>query len=149
MNEAAIPNPALQRFSVLVGRWKTVGMHPEVPNTTFHGEATFEWILGGAFLSMHTEIEEPQIPSGIALFGSDDAESRYFMLYFDERGVSRKYDVSMQDDLLTWWRETSGFSQRFTLSILDGGRRMVGKGEMSKDGGTWGPDLQLTYTRPG
>jgi hypothetical protein len=149
MNEAAVPNPALQRFSVLIGRWKTMGTHPEVPKTTFHGEATFEWMLGGAFLLMHTEIDEPEIPSGIAVFGSDDAGSQYFMLYFDERGVSRKYDVSMQDNLLTWWRETSSFSQRFAISILDSGRRMVGKGEMSKDGGAWGPDLQLTYTRHG
>ena len=147
MNEAAVPNPALQRFSVLIGRWKTVGTHPYVPNTTFHGEATFEWIQGGAFLMMHTEIEEPGIPSGIAVFGSDDATGQYFMLYFDERGVSRKYDVSMQDDVLAWWRETSSFSQRCTISIWDGGRRMVSSGEMSKDGGAWEPDLHLTYTR--
>jgi hypothetical protein len=26
------------------------------------------------------------------IFGSDDATGEYFMLYFDERGVSRKYD---------------------------------------------------------
>ncbi len=96
---------------------------------------------------MHTEIEEPEIPSGIAVFGSDDATGQYFMLYFDERGVSRKYDISMQDDGLTWWRETSSFSQRCTISILDGGRRMVSNGAMSKDGGAWESDLHLTYTR--
>src|SRR5262249_15614479 len=126
---------------------KTVGTHPYVPNTMFHGEATFEWILGGAFLMMHTEIKEPDIPSGIAVFGSDDATGECFMLYFDERGVSRKYDGSMLDDGLTWWRETPSFSQRYTLSVSDGGQRMVGRGEMSKDGGAWEPDLQLTYTR--
>jgi hypothetical protein len=38
---------------------------------------------------MHSEIDEPEIPSGIAIIGSDDATDEFFMLYFDERGVSR------------------------------------------------------------
>jgi len=41
---------------------------------------------------MRSEIDEPGIPSGVAIVGSDDATGEYFMLYFDERGVSRKYD---------------------------------------------------------
>ncbi len=36
-NEASIPNPALTAFGVLVGAWNTVGTHPLVPGTTFHG----------------------------------------------------------------------------------------------------------------
>jgi hypothetical protein len=36
---------------------------------------------------------------------------------------------------------------RFTISIVERGERMVGKGEMSKEGGAWKPDLQLTYSR--
>ena len=55
-NEASIPNPALKAFGVLVGEWNTVGTHPLVPGTTFHGHASFEWIEGGAFLIMHSEI---------------------------------------------------------------------------------------------
>ena len=43
---------------------------------------------------MRSEIDEPEIPSGLAIFGSDNATGEYFMLYFDERGVSRKYNVS-------------------------------------------------------
>jgi hypothetical protein len=40
----------------------------------------------------------------MAVIGSDDAAATYFMLYFDERGVSRKYDVTMTGNVLTWWR---------------------------------------------
>ena len=36
-NEASIPNPALEPLNVLIGEWKTVGTHPYVPGTTFHG----------------------------------------------------------------------------------------------------------------
>jgi hypothetical protein len=48
---------------------------------------------------MHSEIDEPGIPSGIAVFGSDDSTEELFMLYFDERGVSRKYEVTLHDNL--------------------------------------------------
>lgn len=147
MNEASIPNPALAPLTPLVGEWKTVGTHPMVPGTTFHGRTSFTWLEGGAFLVMHSQIDEPEIPSGIAVFGSDDASETLFMLYFDERGVSRKYDVSFRDATLKWWRTAPDFSQRFTGRIADDGRTIVGEGELCRDGQTWEGDLQLTYTR--
>ena len=44
----------------------------------------------GAFLMMRSEIDEPGIPSGLAIIGNDDSRDEYSMHYFDERGVSRK-----------------------------------------------------------
>jgi hypothetical protein len=146
-HEAAKPNPALKPLSVLVGTWNTVGTHPLVPGTTFHGRTTFDWLEGGAFLIMHSQIDEPGIPSGIAVFGSDDATGECSMLYFDERGVSRRYEVSLRDDVWAWWRNAPGFSQRFTGAITADGRTIIGGGELSRDGTSWEPDLQLTYTR--
>jgi hypothetical protein len=148
-NEAAKPNPALEPFGVLVGTWNTVGTHPLTPGTTYHGRATFEWFAGGAFLIMHTQIDEPQIPSGIAVFGTDDTTGECTMLYFDERDVSRKYEVSFRDRELKWWRNAPGFSQRMTLAISADGRTIVGHGEYSRDDAPWEPDLALTYTRSG
>lgn len=145
-SEASKPNPTLELFGVLIGEWQTMGIHPLVPGTTFHGRASFAWLEGGAFLIMRTEIDEPEIPSGIAIFGSDDAAKQYFMLYFDERGVSRKYDVSLSGNQLTWWRDDPGFSQRATLTVEDS-NRIVSKGEMSRDGTAWEKDLALVYTR--
>jgi hypothetical protein len=145
-SEASIPNPALALFEALVGEWQTTGTHPLVPGTTFHGRVSFAWLEGGAFLIMRSEIDEPEIPSGIAIFGSDDAAKQYFMLYFDERGVSRKYDVTMSENQLTWWRDDPGLSQRATLTIEDR-NRMVSQGEMSRDGAAWENDLGLTYIR--
>jgi hypothetical protein len=146
-NEAAQPNPALKSLSVLIGTWNTVGTHPLVPGTTFHGRTTFDWLEGGAFLIMHSQIDEPDIPSGIAVFGSDDTTGECSMLYFDERGVSRRYEVSLRDNAWKWWRNAPGFSQRFTGVIGTDGRTIVSRGELSRDGVTWEPDLQLTYTR--
>ena len=146
-HEAAIPNPALKPFEILIGEWKTIGTHPYFPGTTFHGHASFKWIEGGAFMIMHTEIEEEGIPSGIAVFGSDDATDGYFMLYFDERKVSRKIDVSFSGNKLKWWRNTPGFSQRFTWTISDNGNIIHSKGELSKDSATWEKDLEQTFNR--
>jgi hypothetical protein len=145
--EAVMPNPALQPFEVLVGEWQTTGTHPHVPDTVFHGRTSFAWHEGGAYLIMRTEIDEPGIPSGVAIFGSDDAAKMYFMLYFDERGVSRKYDVTMTDNRLTWRRDEPSLSQRCVIAIEGDGATMVGKGEMSRDGAAWEDDLSLAYVR--
>jgi hypothetical protein len=118
-----------------------------VPGTTFHGRTSFAWIEGGAFVIMHSQIDEPEIPSGIAIFGTDDTTGECVMLYFDERGVSRKYDVSLRGNVWKWWRNAPGFSQRFAGTIAADGRTIVGRGELSRDGASWEPDLALTYTR--
>ena len=147
MQEASIPNPALQPFSVLIGNWATTGTHGLVPDTILHGRTSFEWLEGGAFLMMRSEIDDPRFPSGIAIFGSDDAKGEYYMLTFDERGVSRKYKMTLRNNTWKWWRNAHGFSQRYEGTIVDGGNTIIGKGELSKDGVTWETDLDLTYTR--
>ncbi|HEY0602825.1 MAG TPA: hypothetical protein VGD58_07935 [Herpetosiphonaceae bacterium] len=145
--EASIPNPALQPLSVLVGEWTTVGEHPLIPNTTLHGRTSFAWLEGGAYLIMHSEIDEPGVPTGMAIFGSDDDSDAFIMLYFDERGVSRRYSATLENNVLTWWRDAPDFSQRFTGTIADDGNTIIGTGAMAKDGASWEPDLALTYTR--
>jgi hypothetical protein len=146
-HEALKPNPALRALEVLVGSWDTVGTHPFLPGKTLHGKAAFEWIEGGAFIAMSSEIDEPEIPSGIAIFGSDDAAPDHYMLYFDERDVSRKYDWSIEHNVLRWHRHSPDFSQRMELTIADDGTTIVGRGEMRRNGGAWEPDLELTYSR--
>jgi hypothetical protein len=112
----------------------------------FRGHASFEWIEGGAFLVMRTSGEDP-IPAGVAIFGTDDADTRAYMLYFDERGVSRKYDVEIHEHGLTWSRDAPDLSQRVRITISREGRTMEGRGEMSKDRGPWEKDLDVDYER--
>lgn len=145
--KAAIPNPALQPFSRLIGEWSTVGSHPMVPDTTLRGHASFEWFENGAFLIMRQAIDAPDFPTGVAIFGSDNATGEFFQLYFDEREVSRKYEVSIEGNVIKWWRNDPEFSQRNTLTIAADGQTLTSKGEMSRNGAAWEPDLELTYTR--
>lgn len=146
-SKALIPNPALKPFEVLIGEWKTVGSHPYVTDTVLHGLASFEWLEGGAFLILRSEIDEPRFPQGIEIFGSDDVEKKFFMLHFDERGVSRKFDVTVNDNKITWLRDDPGFSQNYILTIKDNGNTLINNGKMSRNGGVWEKDLVLTYTR--
>jgi hypothetical protein len=145
--KAAIQNPALDPLKVLIGEWTAVGTHPLVPGTTLHGRSSFNWMEGGAFLLWRSEIDKEGFPDGIAIIGSDDATGEYVMLYFDERNVSRKYEVSIRDNVLKWWRTTPEFSQRYTWTFAEDGNTIIGKGELCKDGKTWEGDLELTYTR--
>ncbi len=147
MNKAQIPNPALEPLSVLIGEWKSVGTHFALPGISLHGRSSFKWIEGGAFLLWDSEVYYEGIPVGIAIIGSDDVTGKYYMLYFDERKVSRKYDVSIGENTIKYWRNEPNFSQRYTWNIADGGDTIIGKGELSTDGSVWEPDLNLTYTR--
>ncbi len=90
---------------------------------------------------MHSEIDDPRFPSTITIFGSDNFEEEYYMLTFDERGVSRKYEVTLHDNIWKWWRNAPGFFQRYEGKIVDGGNTIIGKGELSKDGVSWEKDL--------
>ncbi len=145
--KASIPNPALKPFEVLVGEWQTTGSHPYLPGAVLPGRTSFDWLEGGAFLIMRSEIDEPHFPDGVVIFGSDDVAKKVVMLHFDERGVSRVYDVSMAGNQLQWWRDEPSFSQRFIITIEADGNTMIGKGEMSREGAAWEKDLELTYTR--
>lgn len=145
--KALIPNPALKPFEVLIGEWKTIGSHPYLPRITLHGRASFEWIEGGAFLILRCEIDDPRIPHGIEIFGSDDIAKTFFMLHFDQRGTSRKFDVTIKNNKITWVRDDPNFSQHYILTVEDNGKKLVNKGKMSQNGGQWEKDLELTYTR--
>ncbi len=146
-HSAEIPNPSLAPLERFIGTWRTSGSHPLLPGAALHGRTSFAWVEGGAFLVMRSEMDEPRIPTGVAIFGSDDATGEYFMLYFDERQVSRKYDVDVRADGITWRRDAPGFSQRMELTMSGDGDGIVSRGQLSRDGTTWEGDLELTYRR--
>jgi hypothetical protein len=146
--KALIPNPALKPLEFLIGEWRTTGSHPAVPDKALRGRTSFAWHEGGAFLVMRTQVDESQFPDGIAIIGSGVA-GNFVMLYFDERGISRLFDVTVGDRTVTWRRDDPDFAQSATITAEDGGDRLVSKGRMSKQGGAWVDDLSQTYEREG
>jgi hypothetical protein len=141
-------NPNLQILAVLIGEWTTVGAHPLLPGKTFHGRTTFTWLESGAFLLYQSHIDEPDIPDGVAILGTDDARPNAgTMLYFDVRNVSREYRWTFADNVWTWSRDEPSLSQRMVLTIAKDGQSMEVQGQMSQNGQAWEPDLHLTYRR--
>ncbi len=140
-------NLKLAGFDPMLGAWTTRGRHPYLLGRTLRGRVTFERIEDGAFIRMRSVSEDPEIPSGVAIFGTDDAEAAGSMLYFDDRGVSRRYSFALRDGGLTWSRDDPAFRQRFTITVELGGSRLAGQGEMSREGAPWERDLELEYAR--
>jgi hypothetical protein len=139
-------NPALKDLDSLVGKWKIAGSHPMLP-APVRGQASFEWLEDGAFLAWRTTFERPGPPSATAVIGRDEALAAYRILYSDERGVSRIYEMSFADSQWTFWRNSPGFSQRMTFTISHDGNTLTGHGEKTTDGKIWEDDLDVTYTR--
>ena len=140
-------NAALAPFAPLIGEWKISATHPMLPGEQFRGVSSFAWLDDGAFVLWRSSIDDSRFPAGVAIFGSDDERGEYFMLYFDERGVSRKYDVAVEKNGIRWWRNAPKLSQRNSWTIATDAGSVVGKGEMSRDGGAWEGDLEVAFTR--
>ncbi len=131
------PNPALRPLEVLVGDWK-------LESPLFAGRSarvTFEWLEGGAFLVHHSAQNTTMI------IGRDDALEAYSVLYYDERGVSRIYAMSLEGGVWKLWRNAPGFWQRFSGTLSDDTDTITARWEKSSDGAQWEHDFDLTYSR--
>jgi hypothetical protein len=143
-------NPALERLGVFVGEWDieitSMSFNPD-PSAVERGRASFDWLEGGAFLIQHSEIAATDWPRSIIIIGPDDAAETYNILYFDSRGVSRIYHMTLSGGIWTMWREFPGFSQRFHGTFSDDNNTITAYWEKSSDGSNWERDFNLTYTR--
>ncbi len=111
------------------------------------GRAIFAWLEEGTFLTWHTDMEQPGPPNGSTVIGRDDSTGDCIVLYYDERGVSRIYAMSLENNVWKMWRNAPGFFQRMTGTISEDQNSITVHGELSKDGSHWDQDLDLIYTR--
>jgi len=141
------PTISLKQFDVLVGEWDTVGTHPQFPSPV-HGHSTFEWMVEGLLLVWQFNWEPSGPPNALSVIGHDDSvEKTCSMLYSDERGVARIYQMSLDGGVWKMWRNSPDFSQRVTGTFSDDGNTITCHGELSRDGSNWEQDLDVTYTR--
>jgi hypothetical protein len=163
-NEEPTPTsdePSLRPLDQLVGTWTTEATHPAVPGIVVRGTATIEWLEGERFLISRTRTDHPDFPDAISIIGFADRDrvhggpstnaapggNRLSMHYFDSRGVSRVFDVSIDNQTWRFWRDAPGFSQRFTGTFCDNGDTIVGRTELCQDDVHWNDDLAITYRR--
>jgi hypothetical protein len=139
-------NPALKKLGILIGDWEITGKHRLIPNP-IKGKINFSWFNGKYFLIMRIDFNQSGPPNSTAIIGSDDKAEKLSMLYFDERGVSRIYDVVFNNNVLKMERNHPGFSQRFKGIVNDNGNTIEGAWELCEDDINWKKDLEITYTR--
>jgi hypothetical protein len=139
---------ALEEMQVLVGEWSLDATPPGGESWPGEAKATFEWLecSDQQVLVGRTEIEMPEAPNGVSVYGCDAANGTYYQLYTDDRGVCRVYEMSIGDREWKLWREGEPFNQRFTATISEDGTRIEGRWEID-DGDGWRTDFDLIYTR--
>ena len=121
---------ALKALDILVGEWAMVGTHPELPSTIY-GQSTFERLRDGALLVWHFNWESGHgVPSACSVIGQDDSSEACSMLYTDERGVARIYQMRIVGGVWKQWRDAPGFSQRMTGTFSNDNNTITWVGEL-------------------
>jgi hypothetical protein len=149
---------SLKDLGRLVGTWRTTATHPARPGVVVHGTVEVTWLDGERFLIQRASTDNPEFPGSISIVGYSDAdrvdgsgnvapEGRMQLHYFDTRGVFRLYDAAIDATAFRFWRESPGFSQRFTGTFLDGGRTLDGLAQLRRDDLYWRDDLKITWRR--
>jgi hypothetical protein len=136
----------MDALDALVGEWTMVATPPGGPPWPGEARVNFEW-LGDAYLIERWTVDMPEAPDGIAVLGPDESGERLVQHYFDTRGVARVYSMSLEDGVWKLWRDGDDFSQRFSGTFSDDGRRIDGRWEIAHDGETWETDFDLTYEK--
>ncbi len=114
------------------------------PGVEVPGEATIEW-LGDAFIELRGSLGMDH-GTWHWVIGRSDPNEQLVLLYHDERGVSRVFDMTFANGEWTLTREDPDFHQRFIATVADD--RIGGRWEASEDAGvTWRKDFDLIFER--
>lgn len=140
-------NEAVARLEGLVGDWDltlTDAWFME-PGWVGHGQATVEWI-GDAFLHLHGKFERDEESTWDWVIGRSDANEQLTVLYHDDRGVCRVFDMTLEGGVWTMLREDPDFHQRFVGKMS--ADRIDARTDASEDAGqTWRKDFDITFVR--
>lgn len=114
--------------------------------TEVKGYTTIEWLHGSFIVFRSSDVD--QKPSDTWVIGYSDAQEKYEMFYYDQRGVSRIFNTTFDGTRLVFLREDKDFYQRITLTLTADGLHSMA--EASDDHGkTWRIDLEMKHVRTG
>jgi hypothetical protein len=141
--------PSGRPLAVFVGDWAMEVVFPDPDVSTLRGVASFTWLERDALLLLRSRVRGNGPPKSVSVIGADDFSKAFWMLYCDERGVSRHYEMTLSVRLWTLSRVAPGFHQRFIGRLTADGTTIRGEWEKSKDGRRWQHDFGVTYLRKG
>jgi hypothetical protein len=124
----------------LLGTWDFT-MHHSGMEEPVTGRQRFERVLDGAYVLLNWTYDHPDFPDAMALLSPEH------MYYFDVRGITRLFDLQLDQTGWSMVRLDPEFSQR-TTARFGGPDVMDSNGEYSGDGGaTWQHDFTMRSTR--
>lgn len=146
----------LDGLAWLVGDWDASGeMAIEGETIRISGHTTIEAL--GPYVVLRSTIQPAEFPDSISVIGGGSGSGAAPMHYFDERGVERRYESTV--DGKTWtivltdehWRESPGFRQRYVGEISSDDTEIRGTWQRATDdaGTRWEVDFRLDYRRTG
>jgi hypothetical protein len=135
----------LKKFEPYIGKWDltlTNSWFLKSLDATMKGKASFEWLDGLLIFRFGSG----KTPGATSVIGYSDAKKKYEMLYFDDRGVYRIFDMTLKGNTWTMIRKDKDFYQRLTLTIKKG--IPSGSAEASENKGkTWRKDFDMLFAR--
>jgi hypothetical protein len=139
---------ALKRLEAFVGEWRVDASFPGSPP----GHTVFEWALNGQYLVQRSETPHPA-PDSLTVVSVNPTTGAYTQHYFDSRGVTRVYAMTLSRGTWTLIRESPDFSpldfnQRFFGKFAKDGETIKGAWETrKKDSSKWVKDFDLVFSR--
>ena len=149
------PAPELNKFDFAVGHWTYEGEYkagPLGPASKVTGEMTNKRILGGFFFQNQTTEKGPMgVSQVIEIFGYDPANKNYFSNEYHSDGtmISGAYVFNGNTFTYTGKFVAGGTPLMLKVAMTIGADLMsiTGKGEISTDGNTWVPWMDVHYTK--
>lgn len=139
-------SPGLDKLERLIGKWDltlTNAHFLDSLDERVSGQATFEW-LDNVLVVFRWGLGPT--PPAVCVIGYSTPEEQYRMLYHDDRGVARVFEMEFSDDHWSLLRENPDFHQRFEARLQPD--RIIGAWEASEDeGATWRKDFDLMFER--
>jgi len=128
--QAAEPNPALQRLGAeLVGAWNVSG-HSSDPEGDIAGQVTYEWMEGGHFLVQRVDLTYAGNPvKGVEYVRYDQDAKELRSHYFETSGAYFTYVYELDGDTLTIWGQEVGSPASFKAKISTDRNTQTGRWE--------------------
>ncbi|WP_252315843.1 hypothetical protein [Sinobaca sp. H24] len=141
---------AIEQLTFFIGKWELKVIHPHLG--TISGRTVFEWIEEERYMMQRIRIDQPDFPSSTIIYDYDVEAKTYLQHYFDSRGLTRLYRMSLDHHTWKLWREASDFSpldfsQRFTGDINASQDVIQSVWEKAYDRVTWERDFKVIYRK--
>jgi hypothetical protein len=149
------PAPELKKFDFVVGHWTYAGEYkasPLGPATKVTGELTNKRILGGFFFENQSTEKGPLgVSQAIEIFGYDPENKNYFSNEYHSDGTIISGAYIFNGNTFTYaGKFVAGgtpYMLKVTMTIAPDMKGLAGKGEISTDGNTWVPWMDVKYTK--